>query len=258
MKLNFYKYQGTGNDFILIDNRANDIFLSQAQVAHICHRQFGVGGDGLMLLEKSEHHDFKMVYYNSNGLESSMCGNGGRCISLFAQDLGMVKEDAVFEATDGLHYATIDDGMVELKMKDVHHIAEDKDAFVLNTGSPHYVIYCNDVKSLDINKEGAAIRNNVTYRKEGINVNFVQVLADKTLFVATFERGVENETLSCGTGVTAAALVHIREKIGGNYVRVQTKGGTLLVKCVNQTRQDFKDIFLCGPAKRVFTGEIEV
>jgi diaminopimelate epimerase len=111
MNLNFYKYQGTGNDFILIDNRTSDIFLTQEQVAHICHRQFGVGADGLMLLEKSEQHDFKMVYYNSNGLESSMCGNGGRCISLFAQDLGMVKDDAVFEATDGLHYATIDDGI---------------------------------------------------------------------------------------------------------------------------------------------------
>jgi diaminopimelate epimerase len=147
---------------------------------------------------------------------------------------------------------------MELKMKDVHNITEDKNAFVLNTGSPHYVIYCNDAKALDVNKEGAAIRNNNTYRKEGINVNFVQVLADKTLFVATFERGVENETLSCGTGVTAAALVHIREKIGGNYVRVQTKGGTLLVKCVNQTRQHFKDIFLCGPAKKVFAGTILV
>ena len=224
----------------------------------MCDRHFGIGADGLMLLNESNFTDFAMKYYNSDGKESSMCGNGGRCITLFAQELKIIENEAKFIAIDGLHYSTIDDGEVELKMNDVKGINTDGKAFVLNTGSPHYVCYDDDAKTLDVRKEGAAIRYNNTYSRDGINVNFVKVMADKTLFVATYERGVEDETLSCGTGVTACAIAQVRDSIGSNYVRVSTKGGTLMVKCVNQDKENFTDIYLCGPARFCFTGEINV
>jgi diaminopimelate epimerase len=254
MQIDFFKYHGTGNDFILIDNRKGNVHLSQAQIAHLCHRHFGIGADGLMLLENANEVDFKMVYYNSDGKESSMCGNGGRCITLFAKHLGIIENEANFIAIDGMHFSTIDDNMIELKMNDVHQITRDGDAYILNTGSPHYVAMLPNVKQMDVVQQGKAIRYNDTYKKEGINVNFVEVLANKTLFVATYERGVEDETLSCGTGVTAAAIAHVQDSIGGNYVRIQTKGGTLLVKCVNQNKQHFTDVYLCGPAQLVFKG----
>jgi diaminopimelate epimerase len=255
MVVNFSKYHGTGNDFILIDNRKGEYnALNNRQIKFMCDRHFGVGADGLMLLQKSNEHDFEMKYYNADGNESSMCGNGGRCITLFAQDLKIIKDKAIFNAIDGLHTSTIDDGEVELKMSDVNGINENGNDFILNTGSPHYVQFATNAKDINVNIEGAKIRNSEVFIKEGINVNFVEVLANKTLFVATFERGVEAETLSCGTGVVASALIHIREKIGSNYVRVSTKGGTLMVKCVNQNKQHFTDIYLCGQAKKVFEG----
>jgi diaminopimelate epimerase len=259
MHIQFYKYQGTGNDFILLDNRTNLYNnLTQPQIKKMCDRHFGIGADGLMLLGNSEFADFSMTYYNSDGNESSMCGNGGRCITLFAQELKIITTEAKFIAIDGLHYSTIDDGEVELKMNDVSGIAQDGEAFVINTGSPHYVCYADDAKTLDVRHAGKAIRYNDTYAKEGINVNFVKVMADKTLFVATYERGVEDETLSCGTGVTACAIAQVRNDIGSNYVRVSTKGGTLMVKCMNQDKINFTDVYLCGPAKFCFSGEINV
>jgi len=259
MHIQFYKYQGTGNDFILLDNRKNLYTdLTEQQIKKMCDRHFGIGADGLMLLNESNFADFAMKYYNSDGKESSMCGNGGRCITLFAQELKIIENEAKFIAIDGLHYSTIDDGEVELKMNDVKGINTDGKAFVLNTGSPHYVCYDDDAKTLDVRKEGAAIRYNNTYSRDGINVNFVKVMADKTLFVATYERGVEDETLSCGTGVTACAIAQVRDSIGSNYVRVSTKGGTLMVKCINQDKENFTDIYLCGPARFCFTGEINV
>jgi diaminopimelate epimerase len=259
MHITFHKYQGTGNDFILLDNRKliyNE--LSEAQIKKMCDRHFGIGADGLMLLGNSDFADFSMKYYNSDGRESSMCGNGGRCITLFAQELKIITTEAKFIAIDGLHYSTIDDGEVELKMNDVKGISSDGNAFILNTGSPHYVCYRDDAKTLDVKQEGKNIRYNDTYSKEGINVNFVKVIEDKTLFVATYERGVEDETLSCGTGVTACAIAQVRDSIGSNYVRVSTKGGTLMVKCVNQDKEHFTDVYLCGPARFCFSGEIVV
>jgi diaminopimelate epimerase len=255
MIVNFTKYHGTGNDFIIIDNRNGEYnAINAKQIKFMCDRHFGVGADGLMLLQNSKEHDFEMKYYNADGNESSMCGNGGRCITLYAQDLKIIRDKAIFTAIDGIHSSTIDDGEVELKMSDVNGIEEKGNDFVLNTGSPHYVQFNNNAKEINVNIEGAKIRNGEAFIKDGINVNFIEVLANKTLFVATFERGVEAETLSCGTGVVASALVHIREKIGGNYVRVSTKGGTLMVKCVNQNKQYFTDIYLCGSAKKVFEG----
>jgi diaminopimelate epimerase len=255
MTIQFYKYQGTGNDFILLDNRKNEYHnLDAKQIAKLCDRHFGIGADGLMLLQNSNEAQFEMKYFNADGNESSMCGNGGRCISLFAQHLGIVQNEATFKAIDGMHYSTIDDGEIELKMSDVDGITEIEGNFLLDTGSPHLIKYTDIAKSINVNVEGANIRYSEAYAKAGVNVNFIQILADKTLFVATYERGVEAETLSCGTGVTAAALVQVRDRIGGNYIRISTKGGTLMVKCVNQNKQHFTDIYLCGPAKKVFEG----
>jgi diaminopimelate epimerase len=259
MQIPFHKYHGTGNDFILIDNRQSNFSqLTQTQIEALCDRHFGIGADGLMLLQDSDTAQFEMKYFNSDGHQSSMCGNGGRCITAFARDLGIVKDKSIFMAIDGKHESTIEEQYVELKMNNVHQISNDGDAFVVETGSPHYVKFVEQVKAIDINKEGRLIRNSAAYADKGINVNFIQMLADKTLMVATYERGVENETLSCGTGVVASALVLIKDKIGGNYVRVSTKGGTLMVKCINQNRVDFTDIYLCGNATKVFEGVINI
>jgi diaminopimelate epimerase len=257
MTITFHKYQGTGNDFLLLDNREGKYsLLSEQQIAQLCDRHFGIGADGLMLLQESDEAQFEMVYYNSDGKAGSMCGNGGRCITAFARDLGIIKDKSTFMAVDGKHESTIDDNYVELKMSNVSGIEVLDDAFILDTGSPHYITYVQDVKQVDILNQGRAIRYSDKYEASGINVNFIQMLADKTLMVATYERGVEAETLSCGTGVVASALVQVRDRIGGNYVRVTTKGGTLMVKCINQNRVDFTDIYLCGPAQFVFKGEV--
>jgi diaminopimelate epimerase len=258
MTIEFYKYHATGNDFILLDNREGKYSsITQKQIAHMCHRRFGIGADGLMLLQKHNDANFEMVYYNSDGRTSSMCGNGGRCITAFARDLGIINDKAAFVAIDGLHHSSIDDNDVDLHMQNVEGITQDGEAFVLNTGSPHYIQFVEDASKIDVRKDGAAIRYNSTYAAQGINVNFVQVRADKTIVVATYERGVEDETYSCGTGVVASALVQIKNKIGANFIRVSTKGGTLMVKCMNQGNNKFTDILLCGPAQFVFTGSIE-
>jgi diaminopimelate epimerase len=259
MTINFHKYHGTGNDFVLLDNRKGEYnSITQKQIEAICHRRFGIGADGLMMLQNCADADFEMVYYNSDGRTSSMCGNGGRCISIFARDLGIVTTQANFKAVDGMHNSIIDGNEVELQMNDVQGVSEISEAFVTNTGSPHYVQYVEEVNGLDIVKLGAAIRYSDAYEMEGINVNFVKVRADKTIQVATYERGVEDETFSCGTGVVACAIVQVREKHGGNYIRVSTKGGTLMVKCVNQGNNNFTDIWLCGPAVMVFSGTINI
>jgi diaminopimelate epimerase len=260
MQIHFSKYQGTGNDFIILDNRDGSYNnILEAQIKKICDRHFGVGADGLMLLENDSNYDFRMKYYNADGKESTMCGNGGRCMVAYANYLGIIHNNTRFTAIDGLHeanYETLD--FIELKMHDVMQIAVMDNSFILDTGSPHFVRFEQNVKHLDVRAAGSKIRYNSEFAKDGINVNFMEVLADKTLFVATYERGVEDETLSCGTGVVASALVQVRENIGGNYVRVSTKGGTLLVKCVNQNKQHFTDIWLCGPAKFIYNGSIEL
>jgi diaminopimelate epimerase len=260
MRVPFVKYQGTGNDFILIDQRQQN-YISHAYysiIAKWCDRRFGIGADGLILLENSDISDFRMVYFNADGRQSSMCGNGGRCIVQFASLLGLFETETVFEAVDGLHEGRLlSDGLVSLKMCDVNQITELADTgYELNTGSPHYVQFRKTLPD-DIKNYGSAIRFSKEYKEEGINVNFV-CESNGDLVVATYERGVEDETLSCGTGVTAAALansVHT-QKFGPIETTVLTKGGHLKVS-FNRDQTSFNDIWLTGPAVAVFTGEIE-
>lgn len=258
MKLIFYKYQATGNDFVIIDNRKGDVILSYQQVKEICDRRFGVGSDGLMLLNSSPAYDFEMKYYNADGKEGSMCGNGGRCLVRFAFDMGIKKNSYHFIATDGVHEADMEDGWINLKMQDVNNIRYDGGDAILNTGSPHYVKQVNDIMKIDVYKEGRAIRYSRPFQKEGINVNFVDVCDDDCIRVRTYERGVEDETCSCGTGVTAAALVFAHNDIGFNRIEVKTKGGDLAVEFDKIAEDKFTNIWLCGPAEFVFKGEIEV
>lgn len=258
MKIEFYKYQGTGNDFVILDNRQEQYSgLTTAQVKFMCDRRFGIGGDGLMLLNLREGYDFEMKYYNSDGGESSMCGNGGRCLVKFAYDMGIAKTSYHFLAIDGPHEATFGEtGWVRLKMKDVNEVDEDDGNCVVDTGSPHYVKIVNDVKHYDVFEEGKRIRNSKKYRQDGINVNFVEI-EHAHIYVRTYERGVENETYSCGTGVTAAALACAHNS-GFNRVEVQTLGGNLAVEFKKDAGDHFSDVWLCGPASFVFKGEIEI
>ena len=262
MKINFSKYQGTGNDFVIIDNRQNNIVLTTEQIAFICDRKKGIGADGLMLLDNKEGYDFEMIYYNANGLEGSMCGNGGRCLTQFAYDIGLNKKQFNFIAIDGPHESTInEDGWVYLKMSDVNAVEKNIDSdtpfFVLNTGSPHYIEMVDSINSVDVFGLGQMIRFNDRFKSEGINVNFVQQQDDK-IFVRTYERGVENETLSCGTGVTAAALISGIEKLGEQTIQIEKLGGKLAVRFNNKGDQVFNNIWLMGPGTFVFSGSITV
>lgn len=258
MTVHFYKYQGTGNDFILVDNRDNSFALTTEQIRQLCDRRFGIGADGLMTLNEKEGYDFEMKYYNSDGREGSMCGNGGRCIVKFAYHLGIHRALYRFLAADGDHEAEIDiSGIVSLKMKNVQKITKYHNDFVLDTGSPHYVKLVGNVMQLDVYKKGHEIRNSKDFREDGINVNFVeQDINNDKITVRTFERGVENETYSCGTGVTASALVCYHNEIGFNEVEVKTLGGKLTVEFDRTEDDQFNNIWLCGPAERVFEGEI--
>ena len=260
MKIEFFKYQGTGNDFVLLDNR-DKIYdtISLDQIFQLCERRFGVGADGLMLLNSKEGYDFEMEYYNSDGKVGSMCGNGARCIVKFAAKLGIKKKAYSFFASDGAHLAEIDfDKEVRLKMNDVSNVVFSLGAYILNTGSPHYVTNVTDLTQLNIKEEGAKIRHSKEFAEKGINVNFIKQLSQDKIFVRTYERGVEDETFSCGTGVTAAALVSAHNDNGFNSVDVKTKGGNLSVEFEKISDKEFKNIWLCGPAEFVFSGTIEL
>ena len=260
MLIEFYKYQGTGNDFVILDNFNSDApVLTTEQIKFICNRNFGIGADGLMLLSKKEGYDFEMIYYNADGNQSSMCGNGGRCLVKFAYDRGIHKSTYNFIATDGEHQASIDENaIVRLKMLDVDKVDYHTHHSLLNTGSPHYVKFAENVQLLDVTATGKEIRYSASFAKEGINVNFVEILDEDTIYVRTYERGVENETLSCGTGVTAAALISAHNENGFNTVDVKTKGGKLSVEFNKIDDQHFENIWLCGPAVFAFKGEIVV
>ena len=254
MQIEFYKYQGTGNDFIFIDNREMGFDKENSQlVASMCDRKFGVGADGLILLEDHPTAHFKMVYFNADGNLSSMCGNGGRCIVHFAKFLGLISSEANFEAVDGMHAATIDGEHVRLKMNDVLDVSISEDFVFLNTGSPHHVALVPQLEQFDVYSEGKKIRN-LIYGKEGANVNFVAPEGNNTFSVRTYERGVEDETLSCGTGVTAVAIaMHAIGKASSETIGLKTPGGNLQVS-FDKVDSVYTNVYLMGPAKQVFKG----
>lgn len=258
MTLTFYKYQGTGNDFVIVDNR-QDIFNKNNTkwIAFLCDRKFGIGADGLILLENHPELDFKMVYYNADGNESSMCGNGGRCIVAFAEFLQLIKHETTFEAIDGLHYAKIEDNLIHLQMKDVSTINTFKTHQFLDTGSPHHVQFVNNLETFDVKNEGRKIRYGQPYNEAGSNVNFVEKIDHNTFAVRTYERGVEDETLSCGTGVTAVAIaMHNIGQTDASEINLIVEGGQLKV-AFNKDENTYKKVMLIGPAIQVFKGEIE-
>lgn len=260
MKLHFSKYQATGNDFVLIDNRNGVAKLGVDDVRKICDRRFGVGADGLMLIEKHPTLDFNLVYYNSDGTQS-LCGNGTRAAMKFASSLGVVNGHASFQAFDGPHSADIlSNGIVKVRMNDVTVVKKMGEDYFINTGSPHFIREVTDVKSFAVFDEGRKIRYSDDFKPGGTNANFVQLLGDNTIFVRTYERGVEDETLSCGTGVTATALSVYFKKYR-SPVSVKTPGGELSVEfAVRDSGHSvtFHDIFLIGPAKMVFEGDLDL
>jgi diaminopimelate epimerase len=255
----FYKYQGTGNDFIVIDDR-QDLFSKKDTklIQRLCDRKYGIGADGLILLQDNRLHNFTMVYYNADGNESSMCGNGGRCIASFARFLGLVTDKATFEAVDGLHEARLfDTDQVSLQMMNVESLQTFDGHVYMNTGSPHHVELTDNVDHVDVFAQGRHLRNEL-YGKEGANINFVQMQTSNVFKVRTYERGVEDETLSCGTGVTAVALaMHKTGQTKDHEVTLETPGGILKVS-FEPTPQGYKNIWLTGPAVQVFKGTIEV
>lgn len=255
--MRFYKYQGTGNDFVIVDNReVNHSALSQERIHQICDRRFGIGADGFMLLNNKPGYDFEMVYYNADGREGSMCGNGGRCIVQFAHDIGIDRNHFNFLAVDGEHEANIENGLVALKMTDVPGINQFDNYALLNTGSPHYVKKVTGLAELDVYTEGRKIRYNNEFSEQGINVNFVEVADNGSLKVRTYERGVEDETFSCGTGVTAAALVFYRQETGLNSIDIEVLGGKLNVSYNRNADGSYDNIWLQGPALKVFEGSV--
>ncbi|WP_299248316.1 diaminopimelate epimerase [uncultured Aquimarina sp.] len=259
MNLTFYKYQGTGNDFVIIDNRQSILSKNNTKLfARLCDRKFGIGADGLMLLElpENEEDDFTMVYFNADGNESSMCGNGGRCLVAFAAFLGVIEDTATFTAIDGKHKAEIKDGLVYLQMQNVSKIEQYDSHLFLDTGSPHHVTMVDNLVDFDVTNIGREIRNGAPYFETGSNVNFVEKAGEDLFSVRTYERGVEDETLSCGTGVTAVALsMYTTKMTDKEQVNVKTPGGKLKVT-FRETANGYEDIFLIGPAEQVFKGEI--
>ena len=236
METTFYKYQGTGNDFIMIDDRDRTFTINQEVIAQLCHRRFGIGADGLILLQLEEGYDFRMVYFNADGREGSMCGNGGRCVVRFAHDLGLFESQTTFIAVDGAHDASVNVDQISLKMSPVSDIYHEADYDFMNTGSPHYVTFVEDIKNTTVVEQGRSIRYGSKFGPIGGT------------------RGVEDETYSCGTGVTACALsAHLKEG-WQSPIAVETLGGALEVAFKPISEEQFDDIYLIGPAKRVFTG----
>ncbi|HKL37846.1 MAG TPA: diaminopimelate epimerase [Bacteroidales bacterium] len=256
MPAHFYKYQGAGNDFIVIDNRDGSFQPGIDVIATMCQRKFGIGGDGLMLLEASGDYDFSMRYYNSDGKESTMCGNGGRCMVAFAHALGLINSSAVFLASDGPHHARIlSNGLISINMRDVTEIRQHRGNHLIDTGSPHFVIHVEDTETVDVIGEGKAIRYNKNIAKDGVNVNFIHCREDQHIHIRTYERGVEDETLACGTGSVAAAIsAHLRHPSAKSSYILHAPGGELQVHFDQQNKDTFTNIWLTGPAEFVFEG----
>ncbi len=259
MELEFFKYHGTGNDFILFDNRqlilqkSDEDFLNK-----ICDRHFGIGADGVILIQNHSITDFEMIYFNSNGREGSMCGNGGRCAVAFAKALGMIKSKTTkFQAIDGEHSAEFQNEMISLKMNDVIGIEKIDEMYFVNTGSPHLVWFREKIDQINIVEEGRKIRYNHRFKSEGVNINFVEQ-TEQGIYMRTYERGVEDETLSCGTGTVAVAIICMttaNDSLDKRTISVLALGGNLQVSLQRVSENSFTDIHLIGPAEMVFQGK---
>lgn len=257
MRVKFEKYQATGNDFVMIDNRSDHFPVNdEALITKLCDRRFGVGGDGLILVEESDKADFTMVYFNADGAPGSFCGNGSRAATRYAESLGMISGNGSLMAFDGLHKAEIRPDVIKISMTDVQNGSKVLDGTFIDTGSPHYVEFRDHLNSIDVFTEGKILRENETFKPGGTNVNFVSINDPSSIEVRTFERGVENETLSCGTGVTAAALAAMADD-GIHSVNVKTLGGKLIVE-FERRGNEFRNVYLIGPAEKVFSGKIEI
>lgn len=262
MHVEFYKYHGNGNDFVIINNINGLINLSAQQIAHICDRRFGIGADGLIFVNSSIDAEFEMVYHNSDGNIGSMCGNGGRCAAAFAYRLGITNDKMIFDAYDGKHQAIINDKLkgvkgfsVSLQLADVENVEENENYYFLDTGSPHYVEFIENVADFDIKGFGKKTRFSEKFHPNGTNVNFAELSRDR-IFVRTYERGVEDETLSCGTGVTASAIAAYF-KTGKTRANIHTPGGDFKVWFKVENNK-FVDLWLKGPAEEVFKGVVNI
>ncbi|MFT6843907.1 MAG: diaminopimelate epimerase [Flavobacteriales bacterium] len=257
MQTTFYKYQGTGNDFILFDNRLQSFDKKNTKrIQELCDRKFGIGSDGLMLLEGHSDRDFNLVFYNPDGSQS-FCGNGTRCAVALANQLGIIADTGIIEATDGTHEVKLTKGLVSVHMHDVSNIVKKENGLWLDTGSPHYIEFVRNVYQIDVVKRGREIRYDTSWGDAGTNVNFVEIAKDQ-LKIRTYERGVENETLSCGTGVTAAAIAaHFSGKTNQTEIKVKTLGGTLHVS-LSKSEDRYNNIWLKGPAVKVFEGVVSL
>ena len=256
MILHFYKYQGTGNDFVMIDNRTKIFPKNETdKISFLCDRHFGVGADGVILIENDKEHDFKMIYYNADGSET-FCGNGGRCAVAFAKQLQIIEHKTNFIAFDGPHYAEINNGIISLKMIDVDEIEVKENAVFAYTGTQHHVELVDDLNDFPVFEKGKEIR--YSYANPGSNVNFAEQINESTFRVRTYEKGVENETLACGTGVTAVAIaMHKTNKTKSSTINLPVEGGNLQVS-FSEENGVYNNVFLTGPAQLVFSGEVEV
>lgn len=260
MKIHFHKYQATGNDFIIIDAREENIILSKENIQFLCHRHFGIGSDGLIIFQNEENADFSMQFFNPDGSSGMMCGNGGRSIVKFAADKGVIKDKCTFLAPDGLHFATINEDIISLKMINPTLLQRFEDGFYINTGTSHFVVFENDLKAIDVIKKGRTLRYDERFLAyKGCNVNFVQEIEDKNLRIQTYERGVEDLTLACGTGICAAALTYSVKKgleNANHTINISAQGGDLQVEFEKKENNTFNNVHLIGQAKKVFEGEI--
>ena len=257
MIIKFYKYHGAGNDFIIVDDRLPNHSFSKNKIKEICDRKTGVGSDGFILLRNHEKYDFEMIYYNSDGKISSMCGNGGRCIVHFAYYLKIIKKYTIFLAVDGPHEAKIiKNTIVILKMNNVDEIIKCKYYTFIYSGSPHHIIEKSKINLIDVRLIGSKIRNSQSYSPNGVNVNFIKKISSEEFIIRTYERGVEDETLSCGSGAVASAIaMHNRGRTSNNKIKIKTLGGDLII-CFTFNKT-YSDVTLEGPVKQVFKGEID-
>jgi len=256
--IDFYKYQGTGNDFVIIDDRSERFNIENEKlIARLCNRKFGIGADGLILIRNHQQADFEMIYFNSDGHLTSLCGNGSRCAVQFASQLKIIGDQCSFMTVEGVLEAKIVKELVHVKMPNVVDIEVYKNHYFLQTGSPHHVCFVKDIEDYNVFNQGRAIRNGPPYFTEGANVNFVELVSNNQIYVRTYERGVENETLSCGTGVTAAAIVQGLKGVK-SPIKVNTLGGELQISFEKGNKDNFSNIFLIGPAELVFSGSVSL